>query len=830
MGLSQVAVGARAKSIEQEGQHAIMGYKQLAQDLLDKLTTQEKVALQIGMDNWHTMPIERVGLPSIMMCDGPHGLRKQPDSGDHLGLGYSNPAVCFPSISKLACSWDKSVLYKVGNALAEQCIAEDVSVLLAPGINIKRNSLCGRNFEYFSEDPCLTGILASSYVDGVQDKGVGVSLKHFAANSQEYARLVNDSIIDDRALHEIYLSAFAKVVTTAKPSTIMCSYNKINGVLASQNPYLLTTLLREQWGYEGMTVSDWGAVSHRPASIEAGLDLQMPCDDYHTVTQALSTGELSIDALDRAVLRIIELVLHTASLQTKPIDHSEQHTLASQIASQCTVLAKNTCNMLPLSIDDNIAVIGALANAPHYQGGGSSSVNSTEVTSLLNALDSMGISYSYSAGYKLEDTTPDQQLIDHAVATATTASKVILVVGLPDICEYEGFDRQSLAMPDSITELIHQVTAVNGNTIAVVMSGAPVDMSWDTAVKAVLLDYMPGQNGGTALADILYGTVTPSGRLAESWPISHLVQSSQANFANNPTHTIYAESIFVGYRYYDKLPQYVKYPFGYGLSYTTFSYSDISVDSTEITTSGTVTLSLTLTNTGEYDGAEVVQIYASSLDNHLPCADKQLVAFDKIHLAKGNSKRISIPIEASTLAYYNTDSKCMVVDGGRYQLHVARHTQHILSTIDITVAGSNSSQSLCDTAPCYYNIQEGWSIPVEQFEILYGKPLPSYSYNRRALHTVDSTFSDIRNRFVGRIIYKKIIGIASNMADNANEQLMITQSLPHTPLRSIAMTQGFSRGMVEGLVDIINGKLFSGAHKYLRHKKLHKNKTKRSKQ
>lgn len=797
-----------------------------AQQILQQLTTAEKVMLQVGMDNWHTMPIDRVGLPSIMMCDGPHGLRKQPNSGDHLGMGYSVPSVCFPAISKLACSWDNNLLHSVGSALAQQCLAEDVSVLLAPGINIKRNSLCGRNFEYFSEDPYLAGMLASSYVSGVQQQGVGVALKHFAGNQQEHARLVNDSVIDTRALHEVYLRAFHKVITTANPATIMCSYNKLNGVLASQNPYLLTTLLREQWGYEGLVMSDWGAVSNRPDSITAGLDLQMPSDDYHNVTTALDDGTLTIEALDKAVLNIIKLVLDTANPPHKQIDHKDQHKLARSVARQCTVLAKNTCSMLPLVATDNIAVIGALAKTPHYQGGGSSKVNSTQVTSLLDALDKLNISYNYAPGYPLDSTTPDYTLIDQAVSVAHNADKVILVVGLPDICEYEAFDRDSLSMPESITQLISAVTAVNGNTIAVVQSGSPVDMDWDDSVKAVLLDYMPGQAGGLALADTLYGKVTPSGRLAETWPAHHTVQSSHNHFANDSKRTLYTESIFVGYRYYDKLPQYVKYPFGFGISYTTFGYSDISLDKDTMPSNGTVNVTLTVANTGNYDGAEVVQIYASSLDNKLPMPDKQLVAFDKIFVPKGESTTITIPVDIAQLAYYNSASQSMVVDGGNYTIHIAKHSQHIIASLPLTVEGTNTSISIQDTCPAYYNICENWQVPTAQFEALYGKTLPSYPYNRKAMHTVDSTFDDIRNRFIGRIVYKKVVALSQSMSSNQEEALMMAKAMPNTPLRSMAMTGGMSIGVVEGLVDIINGKIFAGARKALKHSKINKNKNK----
>ncbi len=796
--------------------------KTKAQHILNQLTTEEKVMLQVGMDNWHTMPIDRVGLPSIMVCDGPHGLRKQLNSGDHLGMGYSIPAVCFPAISKLACSWDREVMSQVGNALAQQCLAEDVSVLLAPGINIKRNSLCGRNFEYFSEDPYLAGELATRYVTGVQENGVGVSLKHFAANNQEYARLINDSIIDDRALHEIYLRAFAKVITTANPYTVMCSYNKINGVLVSQNPYMLTTLLRNEWGFQGVAVSDWGAVSNRPAGITAGLDLQMPHDDYHTVSAALADGTLDEKDLDRSVLRIIELVLRTANMPRKHIDHKDQHKTARSVARQCTVLAKNTCSMLPLSTSEKIAVIGAFAKTPHYQGGGSSDVNSTQVTGLLDALDKLGIDYSYSAGYSLESTQPDPALISHAVDTATGADKVILLVGLPDTCEYESFDRQTLDMPDSINSLISAVTAVNGNTIAVVQSGSPIDMRWEDSVKAVILDYMPGQAGGLALADILYAKVTPSGRLAETWPISHTVQSSRDNFGNDAHTTIYTESIFVGYRYYDKVPQYIKYPFGYGLSYTTFDYSDISVDKTTLSANDKLTLSVTITNTGKYDGAEVVQVYASSLDNRLPMPDKQLVAFDKVFIPAGEKTTVKLDIDTQQLAYYNTASSSMVVDGGRYQIHIAKDTQHILYSIDIVVEGENTSMDISNTCPCYYNITTDWQVPMQQFESLYAKPIPVHTSPKRGLHTVDSTFSEIRNCLAGRIIYRLALKASVKNVFDEKDLIMITRSLPNEPLRSMAMTSNMSRGVVEGVVDIVNGKIISGASKALRYLKINK--------
>lgn len=800
-----------------------MTIKEQAQHILSQLTLEEKVALQVGKNNWHTYDVDRINLESIMMSDGPHGLRKQPNAGDNLGMGYSNPAVCFPTASKLACSWDRKVLALVGNALAEQCQSEDVAIILGPGINIKRNSLCGRNFEYFSEDPYITGELATSYVQAVQKNNVGVSLKHFAGNNSEYARMVADSCIDERALHEIYLSAFEKVITSAQPWTVMCGYNRLNGQYCSENDTLLNKILRDKWHFEGAVISDWGAVNDRPLGIQCGLDLQMPTNDYESVLAALQSGRLTEQQLDVAVLRILQLVIKSRQRVHKNINYETQHNLAGKVSAQCTVLAKNSCAMLPLKSEEKIAVIGQLALKPHFQGGGSSKVNATQITSIVDALKWAKVDFAYADGYPLDTTVADQSMIDNAVEIAQHADKVILVVGLPDICEYEGFDRTSLDMPDSIMQLIDAVTRANGNCIAVVQSGSPVDMSWDNSVKAIVLDYMPGQNGGTALVDLLYGKCNFSGRLAETWPISHDIQSSTANFANDQNRVLYAESIFVGYRYYDFVPQYIKYPFGYGLSYTHFKWKNAKLSDKTIKNTGKVTLTVDITNNGSCDGSEVVQVYVTSCNNKYPTPIKELKAFEKVSVKKGVTTTVKINLNSKSFRYYNAQRGEYVVDGGKYIVHVARNSQEILFSLPLTIEGDNTSVDMRQTLPVYYNIGENWQVDNDSFALLYDKPLPDYTRTKKQLHTVNSTFADIKDRYWGRRMRNLALSIAGKMGKkDAEMALMIAKSLDCSPLRILCMQEGISIGVVEGIVDVINGHFFGGVSKALKYHRINK--------
>ncbi len=792
-------------------------YKQRAKEILAQLTLEEKIALQTGADNWNTESIPRVDLPSIAVSDGPHGLRKTVDSeGDNLGIAESLPAVCMPTACKLACSFDRELLTEVGKALGRQARAENVSVLLGPGINIKRNSRCGRNFEYFSEDPYLAGELAVAYVNGVQSEGVGVSLKHFAANSQEYARMTSDSCIDKRALNEIYLSAFQKVVQKAHPWTVMCAYNKLNGELCSQNKTLLTDILRNSWGFDGLVMSDWGAVSDRAQSVAAGLDLQMPHGDYAAIKRALKKGTLKQQQLDECVLRIIELVLRSEGLEQCEHDYEAQHQLARRASADSTVLLRNVGNILPLDSTADLAVIGVFAQHPHFQGGGSSKVNAYKQDSLLGALDSMGIEYEYSEGYDLNSAEACEDKLREATNVAQRHKTVLLVVGLPDVCEYEGFDRDNMALPESHRQLIERVTAVNSNVIAVLQCGSPVETDWAQSVKALLLDYMGGEAEGTALADVLYGKVNPSGRLAESWCIDASDQPFNDQYANNQRRSLYKESVFVGYRYFDTFHVPVAYPFGYGLSYTYFQFDNASLDKETVDKDGQIVVRLDVANTGKMDGKAVVQIYVRSVDGKRYRPYKELKGFEKVSVRAGETKRVVVTIPISELSYYNTAVGKFVVDGGKYEVIVAYNSEEVAAVLPLTVQGEALDVDSSDKYPFYYDYSQPIEVSDQQFESVYGGKVPSAKRNRKQRHTVDSTFDEIRDRFWGRVLYNKANKLMLSMyKDNKEMMLMASKSLNSSPLRILCMLEGVTMPLVKAIVTVVNGHPVVGLFKAL---------------
>ena len=659
-----------------------------AVEIVAQLTVEEKASLMSGLDFWHTEPLPRADIPSIMLTDGPHGVRKQTAAGDHLGLNSSVPATCFPPAVALGCSFDPELVERVGAALGAEATALQVAVLLGPGINIKRSPLCGRNFEYLSEDPLISGVLGAALVRGLQSQGVGASLKHFAANNQETDRMRVSADIDPRPLREIYLRAFERVVRDAQPWTVMCSYNRINGVFSSRNPWLLTDVLRDEWGFEGLVVSDWGAVDDRVASLAAGLDLEMPSTGGRTdaeIVAAVRAGTVDESVLDQAASRVIELVQKAVSAADPEatFDADAHHALAREVAGQSIVLLRNENRLLPLSADANVAVIGELARTPRYQGAGSSRI---EPTRLDNALDEMrslsGRDVPFAAGYAL-DGSDSAELVEEAVALAGKADIAVVFLGVPAELESEGFDRDDLELPHSQIALLDAVLLANPNVVVVLSNGGVVRLSgFAHRVPAIVEGWLLGQAGGGAIADVLYGQVNPSGRLAETVPVRLEDTPAHTNFPGEHGHVRYGEGLFVGYRSYDARRLEVSFPFGHGLSYTTFEYADAAVDS-----DGDLTVHVTVTNIGERAGAEVVQVYVGVPDSSVARAPRELKGFTKVRLDPGESQLVAVHVRRDDLAYWDTRVDSWVVEGGTYSLEIGASSRDIRQTLTVDMTG-----------------------------------------------------------------------------------------------------------------------------------------------
>lgn len=655
--------------------------------ILEQLTTEEKAEICVGASFWHLYSNAAVGIPQVMVSDGPHGLRKQAEAADHLGLNQSISAVCFPAACATAASFDESLLECMGEALGEECRAEDVAVLLGPAVNIKRSPLCGRNFEYFSEDPYLTGRLAAAQIRGVQKWDVGTSLKHFAANNQEYHRQSCSSEVDMRTFREIYLRGFEIAVKEAKPWTVMCAYNKINGTYASENKMLLTDILREEWGFDGCVMSDWGAVNDRVQGLLAGLDLEMPASGGYTTQQiidAVENGSLPMADLDRAVARILTTIFRYADSNVrKPVfDREKHHQLAVEIEQECAVLLKND-GVLPMQSDETVAYIGEFAEKPRYQGGGSSHIHASRVVSAWEAAKVQNKNVRYAKGFSATEDVADETLFQEAVQLAGQSDKVVIFAGLPDIFESEGYDRTHMHLPACQNALIQRICAVHKNVAVVLHNGSPVELPWADSVNAILEMYLGGQGVGAAATALLYGDANPCGRLPESFPIKLSDNPSYLHFPGYKGKVEYAEGVFVGYRYYDTKQMPVRYPFGHGLSYTSFEYSQPIVSAAAFREDASITVSVNVKNTGGCFGKEVVQLYIRDKTHAVARPDKELKGFRKIALEPGESKRVEFTVDAQSLAYYDVDLRDWYAHTGAYDLIIARSAQDIVATCPI---------------------------------------------------------------------------------------------------------------------------------------------------
>ena len=666
--------------------------KEALQELIGKMTLEEKASLCSGEDFWHTKAVERLGIPAMMMSDGPHGLRKQEQEGDHLGMNDSIKAVCFPAGCGTAASFNRELMAEMGETLGEECQAEGVGVILGPAVNIKRSPLCGRNFEYYSEDPYVASEMAGALIDGIQSKGVGTSIKHFLANNQEHRRMSSSSEVDERTLREIYLAAFEGAVKEHKPWTVMCSYNKINGIYAAQNKEMLTGILRNEWGFDGFVVSDWGAVNDRPADLEAGLDLEMPSSKGvgdRQIVKAVQEGHLDEAVLDKAVERILARVFQFEENrdETARFDMEKDHAMARKVAEETIVLLKNEGELLPLRDTDRIAFIGKYASSPRYQGGGSSHINSFRTESAWECVKHWG-NITLAEGFRDDADEVDETLIEEAVAQAREAQAAVIFAGLPDAFESEGFDRAHMKMPDCQNELIRRVAAVQPNTVVVLHNGSPVEMPWADQVKGIVEAYLGGQAVGAAIVDILFGKVNPSGKLPETFPYKLEDNPSYLYYGGEKDRVEYREGIFVGYRYYDKKHMDVRFPFGHGLSFTTFAYDAPKISAKRIRDTETVTIRVDVTNTGSRPGKEVVQLYVAPPKGDVIRPVRELKGFEKVELAPGETKMVSFTLDGRAFSYWNTQIHDWHVESGTYRLQVGQSSRRIVLEESVYVESS----------------------------------------------------------------------------------------------------------------------------------------------
>lgn len=775
-------------------------------DLIKQMTLEEKASLCDGLDYWHSQPVERLGIKSFALNDGPHGIRKKGNPEENTDLLKGVPAICFPTASATACSWDTDLIYKMGEALGEECLKEQVSVLLGPGTNIKRSPLCGRNFEYFSEDGVLAGEMSAAFVNGVQSKGVGTSLKHFAANNQETRRMTVNTVVDERTLRETYLLPFEITVKKAQPWTIMNAYNRLNGEYCAENKWLLTDVLRKEWGYENLVITDWGAENERVKGLIAGQEIEMPTssgEGTRLIVEAVQNGTLDEAILDEACDKIIELSKKAEkSFGTYTYDAKAHHQLAREIASQCMVLMKNDNNLLPLKKDASIAVIGEMAKNPRYQGAGSSLINPIQLDCAHDTMAEMGVKFTYAQGYatKKKGRKKDEVYIEEAVNAAKNADVAVLFIGLTDEYETEGNDRRHLSIPELHNKLVTEVLKVNKNVVVVLSGGASIEMPWADEVPAILNMFLTGQAGGSAVCDILFGDVNPSGKLSETYPMALEDNSSFNYFPGTSVSVEYREGVYVGYKYYDTANKAVRFPFGHGLSYTSFEYSDIKVSSDKIKDTDTLTVSFKIKNTGSVDGAEVAQVYVSDVESTIYRPVKELKGFKKVFLKAGEEKEVSVELSKRAFAYYNVNIHDWHVESGDFKILVGASSRDIKLEANVFVESTVDAivPDYKESAPSYYGANIT-NVPAEEFKAVYGKELPPSKRDKDAPFTMLNTIEDSKDgKWGGRLnrLLIKILGEGTMMSGVALE----------LPIKNfVSMSFGlFSPAMAEGLIIILH--------------------------
>ncbi len=782
-------------------------------DLISQMTLKEKASLCSGKDFWHLKSIERLGLPEIMVCDGPHGLRKQNAENKKVGIGNSYPATCFPTAVTTACSWDRDLIYKMGQALAEECLQHGVSVLLGPGVNMKRSPLCGRNFEYFSEDPELAGEMGAAFIAGVQSKGIGTSLKHFAGNSQEMKRMTSNSIIDERALREIYLRAFEKAVKKSQPWTVMNAYNLLNGTYCSENDWLQNKVLRDEWGFKGAVVSDWGAVNDRVAGLNAGNDLEMPSSggvNDAKIVEAVKCGVIDETTLDERVDKLIDIILKGAA-NKKPgykFDVKAHNLLSRQIAEQSMVLLKNDGNILPLKRVEGeyVAVIGAFADNPRYQGAGSSIINPTMIDSGRRAFNNSPISVKFADGYDRSGKRKNEDAyITEACNLAKNASKAVVFIGLTDDYESEGFDRSTMKLPDGHNRLVEAVSRVNDNVIVVLEGGSPVEMPWADDVKAILNAYLGGQSVAPAIVDVLTGKANPCGKLAETYPVCLKDTPTSFRYPDSKEDVQYRESIFIGYRYYDKVERNVRFPFGFGLSYTSFEYSDIKLKKKNLTKGEGAKVTFTIKNTGDVAGSEIAQVYVAKPESKIFRAPKELKGFVKIHLDPGEEKKVTVELDDRAFAFWNTATEDWCVESGEYKILVGASSRDIRLEAAAKMKSEDDETivDLRESAGVYFDGDPARARE-DDFKVIYGgefKLAPEITSD-----SLNNSIERSKDKGLAKFIYNTV-DLAMKPKGGVGSS-MITNTIMQTPIRNyVSMSNGlFTEDMADGLLKVFEGK------------------------
>lgn len=785
------------------------------QELISQMTLEEKCYLFSGKDFWQSRSIERLGIPNMTMADGPHGVRKQEGAGDQLGLNGSIPATCFPTAATMANSWDPKLGEEMGKCLGEEAACQDVKVLLGPGVNIKRSPLCGRNFEYFSEDPYLAGKMAAGYIRGIQSHGVSACPKHFAANSQELRRMASDSVVDERTLREIYLTAFEIAVKEAGPHAIMTSYNRINGIYANENKHLIREILKDEWEFDGFVVSDWGGSNDHAAGVEAGSHMEMPTtggDSDIELVEAVKAGKISESWIDQMVDELLDVILSTSKAVSEKrgqkFDIEAHHAMAMKASEQSVVLLKNEDKILPLKKGAKVALIGDFAETPRYQGAGSSVVNPTKVDSTKDVISHFDLDcIGFAKGYNRVGPA-DALLEKEASILAKKADVVLLCIGLDEISESEGLDRQHMRLPESQIRLLHQLAKVNENIVVIFSAGSSVEMPWLSNCKALVHGYLCGQAGASALLKVITGEVNPSGKLAESYPLKYEDVSSAPYFPGKERTVEYREGLFVGYRYYETADVPVLFPFGYGLSYTTFEYSNLILMPEKV--------EFTLTNTGTIDGAEITQLYIRFTTGSVFRPAKELKGFQKVFLKAGESRRVTIKLDSYTFRYFNVKTNQFETECGSYEILIGASAADIRLSGQIQIAGTDAvSPYESAVLPDYYrgNVK---NIPDAEFEELLGHKIPDGHWS--GIMDMNDAICQMyyAKSGIARFVYKIMTNMLKKAEAKGTPDLNLL-FIYNMPFRGIAkMTGGMvSMEMAEGILIAVNGHFFRGLGKLI---------------
>ena len=783
-------------------------------DLLARMTLAEKAAFLSGADVWHTRAIDRLGIPAMTLSDGPSGLRKQAGEGDHLGLNASTKATCIPSAATYANSWDEEVARAMGHAVGADARAQGVQVLLGPGLNTKRSSLCGRSFEYYSEDPYLAGKMAAGFIRGVQENGVAACAKHFCANSQELLRMHSDSVMDERTLREMYLTNFEIAIKEGQPGAVMTSYNKVNGTYTNESEHLLADILRGEWGFDGMVVTDWGGSNAYVEGVRAGMNLEMPAagdDSACQLVEAVKAGRISEGEVDRRVDQLLDVVLETAKHPPVPADADAQHAAVRQAAEKSIVLLKNDGHILPLKRDARVAVIGDFALNPRYQGAGSSMVNAERVESLAEHLNAyLPENTGCVRGFERLDKANDS-LADEAVTLAKNADCVLFCLGLPEAFETEGLDRTHMRLPQNQIDLLERVCAVNPHVIAVLSAGSAVEMPWIDRCQALVYGGLGGQASATAMLNVLTGKVCPGGKLAETFPMAYADLPVSRYYPGEEATSEYREGLFVGYRYTATAKKQVRFPFGFGMSYTSFEYGGLTVSSEGVR--------FTLRNTGDCPGDEIAQLYVSLTDSRVLRPERELKGFVRVHLLPGEQKQVSIPFDAYTFRYFSTDSGRFETEGGLYTLRIGASSEDIRLTASHKVAGTAGESPLPDVMDCYRRC-ELHQVSDAAFTALLGHPIPTHGWDRHQPLGMNDTIRQMA--YAKSPICRLVAKLLSGMIDKAVAQgkpdlnLLFIYNIPFRGMAKM-MNGMVSMAMAEDICYIANGHFFRGARRLVKH-------------